>query len=93
MKISLEEAKEIAKKLKAKYKFGQVECPKWFVSVCNPMEQDGSFGVSICIPSWNAVPQADADVFFEPFEGIHISMRVVTPPNHDYNKGRSGKKK
>ncbi len=76
-KITLEEAKDIAEKLKKKYNFGKSNCPAWFKNVCTPMEQDGGFGVSVCIPSWYSVPQEESNALLEPFEGIKISMRVV----------------
>ena len=85
-KVSIEEAKEIAIKLKKKYNFGKPTCPIWFKNVSIPMDQDGNFGVSICIPSWSAVPQDESNAFFELFEGIHITMRVVAEPNINYRR-------
>jgi len=77
-KITLEQAKEIAEKLKKKYKFGKSSCPAWFKNTCTPMEQDGSFSVAVCIPAWNAISQDEQNIFLEPFEGIYVTLRVVT---------------
>lgn len=79
MKFTLEQAKAIAEKLKIKYKFGKPSCPKWFGNSCVHMEQDGSYGVSICIPSWNSMTQEDRDELYDPYEGLHIGLRVVIP--------------
>lgn len=79
-KLTLEQAKEIAESLKKKYKFGKPACPSWFKNTCTPMEQDGGYTVSICIPAWSAIPEEEQNIFLEPFEGTHVTLRVVTPP-------------
>lgn len=89
-KTTLPQAQEIAEKLKKKYNFGKPSCPEWFKNTCTPMEQDGSFGVSICIPSWKSISQDEQNVFFELFEGIHITLRIVTAPK-PYNYGKKKK--
>lgn len=79
-KISLERAKEIAEKLKKKYKFGKSTCPAWFKNTCTPMEQNGYYTVSVCIPAWSAISEEEQNIFLESFEGIRVTLRVVTPP-------------
>ena len=78
-KVSLERAKEVAESLRKKYKHGKPGSPKWFGNSCVHMEQDGSYGVSICIPSWNSMTQEDRDELYDPYEGMHIGLRVVIP--------------
>lgn len=80
MKFTLEQAKGIAERLKSKYKFGKPSCPAWFRNTCTPMEQDGGYTVSVCIPGWSSISQEEQNVFLDPFEGICVTLRVVVPP-------------
>ncbi len=81
------QATEIADKLKKAYKFGKSSCPKWFSNTSIGMRQNSTYFVEICIPSWASISQEEQNVFLEPFEGTHISLRVVVPAvKIDFNK-------
>ncbi len=79
MKLTLEQAKETAEKLKLKYKFGKSGCPKWFSNTCVAMRQDGSYSVEICIPDWSLITEEENNELLEPFENCLINLRVVHP--------------
>lgn len=85
-KVTLEHAKEVAERLKKKFKHGKTGQPEWFKNATTHMEQDGSYGVSICIPDWNAVPADYTLAFLEPVEDVRVFFRVVKAPNNNYNK-------
>lgn len=86
-KTTIERAKEVEEKLKKKYKFGKSTCPAWFKNTCVYMQQDGSFGVAICIPSWQAITETESNEFFEPFEGLSVIIRVVSiAPVYNFDK-------
>lgn len=89
MKNNVEYAKEVAEKLKKKYKHGKSTCPAWFGNAIPFMEQDGGYSVAVCIPSWSSIPEEEANVFLERFEGLRITLRVVTPPSYKIKKEKA----
>jgi len=82
MKATLEQAKQVAERLKKKYKHGKSGCPEWFKNAITFMEQDGSYSVAICIPNWS-VPEEHSNAFLTPIDGVRISLRVVTAPKYN----------
>lgn len=91
-KVTLELAKEVDVKLKKEYKFGTKACPDWFKNTSICMEQDGSYNVSINIPSWSSMTEEEKNKFFEPFEGIRIRLRIVTPSTYIQEKKKNVEK-
>lgn len=81
-KTTLAQAKEVAEKIKKKYKFGKSTCPKWFINTCTPMEQDGSYSVGVCVSSWGEITEDEKNAFLVPIDGVHIYLRTVTAPTY-----------
>lgn len=86
MKINLEQAKQVAERLKKKYKHSKTDCPEWFRNAITYMEQDGSFSVAVCVPNWKSVPEEQSNAFLVPIDGVRISLRVTTPPSYIKSK-------
>lgn len=93
MKYSLEKAKEVAEKLKKKYKFGKTTCPEWFKNAVAFMEQDGGFNVAICILSGQKIPDDDLSFLLEPFDGFRITTRTITLPTYIKEKNEPAEDK
>lgn len=77
---TVEDAKIAGEALKKLFKFGTKNKPAWFGNVSVGMQQDGSYDLSICIPSWSAITDKDREDIPDEINGVHIGMRVVTPP-------------
>lgn len=91
-KLTLPEAKEIAERLKKKFKFDKSTRPAWFGGVSIMMEQDGNYCIGICIPSWNSISEADSNQFLEPFLGARVILRVVSVAKPYVKKETDAKK-
>ncbi len=64
--------------LKTYLKYGTDKQPKWLDKFCIGMRNDGSYDISICIPSHDTVNQSVKDLVPVEIDGVYIFWRIVT---------------